>query len=59
MTDKVKELLDALSALSELLGEYRAGLMRNGFTRKEALEMCKEYQRDLLEIGKSGGRNYD
>ena len=44
---KVKELLDAVGALAEFLGVYRNTLIKCGFTRREAVEMCKDYARTV------------
>ena len=41
--DKLSELLTAIRAVAELMGVYRDGLMQNGFTREEAVELCKTY----------------
>ena len=41
--DKLSELLTAIRAVAELMGVYRDSLMQNGFTRKEAVELCKTY----------------
>lgn len=55
--DKLSELLTAINALAEMIGEYRDGLIRNGFTRKEAIELCKEYTKTVLGNGKSKDAN--
>ena len=54
---KVKELLDAVGALAEFLGVYRNTLIKCGFTRREAVEMCKDYARTVTGTGeeKSNG----
>ena len=44
---RVKELLDAVGALAEFLGVYRNTLIKCGFTRSEAVEMCKDYARTV------------
>ena len=49
---KVKELLDAVGALAEFLGVYRNTLIKCGFTRREAVEMCKDYARTVTGTGK-------
>ncbi len=41
--DKLSELLTAIRAVAELMGVYRDSLMQNGFTREEAVELCKTY----------------
>ena len=41
--DKRSELLTASRAVAALMGVYRDSLMQNGFTRKEAVELCKTY----------------
>ena len=49
---RVKELLDAVGALAEFLSVYRNTLMKGGFTRREAVEMCKDYARTVMVAGK-------
>ena len=49
---KVKELLYAVGALAEFLGVYRNTLIKCGFTRREAVEMCKDYARTVTGAGK-------
>lgn len=46
--DKLSELLTAIRAVAELMGVYRDSLMQNGFTREEAVELCKTYTFALI-----------
>lgn len=55
--DKAKELLTAIGALAEMLGLYRDILIQNGFTRQEAIELCKAYQDSMTNGSKKGGNN--
>lgn len=58
MDNKVRVLIDSLHAMAEMLSVYENALIDNGFSRKEAFELCKEYQRTLLGSGKKdGGQN--
>lgn len=50
--DAVEQMITAINALAEMMGEYRDGLIRNGFTRNEAIEMCKEYTKTVLGNGR-------
>ncbi|GHU96506.1 hypothetical protein FACS1894208_11220 [Clostridia bacterium] len=40
---QVKELIDGLGAMSEMLGAYRDMLLIQGFTRVEAVQLCQAY----------------
>lgn len=46
--DRLSELLTAIRAVAELMGVYRDSLMQNGFTREEAVELCKTYTFALM-----------
>ena len=37
---KIEEMITAVGAMGELLGEEREAFMRNGFTREEAVSLC-------------------
>ncbi len=39
---KLEEMLTAMGALGEVLGEQREAFIRNGFTRSEAVYLCGE-----------------
>ena len=41
MNNGAKEILIALGATSEVLGIFRDQLITNGFTREEAIDLCK------------------
>ena len=56
MSDAEQKVLDAvnrLRALGEMLGVYRNGLLENGFTREEAIDLCKDYVRMSLDKPKA------
>lgn len=43
MDDKTQELILAIGALAETSGLLHKELIKNGFSRKEALEIVKSY----------------
>lgn len=49
MREEVKELITAVGAMAEYMALLRDELMKNGYTRKEAVELTKAY---LLEFAK-------
>ena len=49
---RVNEAIIAAGALAEFLGVYRNTLVKSGFTRREAIEMCKDYARAMIGTGK-------
>ena len=48
MTDELKDFINAVCAMSEMLAVHRDSLIKNGFTRKEAIELCKSLQIALI-----------
>lgn len=48
MTTEMKEFIIAVKAMSEMLAIHRDSLIKNGFTRKEAIELCKSLQIELI-----------
>ena len=53
MSDAVKELVTAIGAISETLGLLRESLIKNGFTRQEAVQMCNTYLATTVSNGKN------
>lgn len=43
MDNKVNEIVTAIGALAETLRILRESLIKNGFTRAEAFELCRTY----------------
>lgn len=46
--EKVDALINSLGGMAEMLGVYRDGLMHNGFTRREAIELCNDMVRSMM-----------
>ena len=57
MTSNIEDFIIAVKAISEMLAIHRDSLMLNGFTRKEAVELCKSLQAELIGNGRKGGEN--
>ena len=57
MTTKMKEFIIAVKAMAEMLAIHRDSLILNGFTRKEAVELCKSLQAELIVNSRKGGEN--
>lgn len=55
--DNAEDLITAVGALAEMLGLYRTILVKSGFTREEAIELCKAYQDSMINGNKKGGGN--
>ena len=45
----VSELITGMGALAEILGVYRDALLKNGFSREEALGLVADYALLVLE----------
>ncbi|MDD3020925.1 MAG: hypothetical protein PHX61_08115 [Alphaproteobacteria bacterium] len=43
MNEQVMKLLNAIGGIAESLGVLRDNLMKNGFTRPEAIQLCNTY----------------
>ena len=43
MNNNVDKFVTGMGALAEALGVFRDGLIKNGFTREEALGLCAEF----------------
>ena len=41
MDDNLKEYIKAVGALAEMMSLYRDKLMKNGFTRREAIQIAQ------------------
>ncbi|GHV06297.1 hypothetical protein FACS1894217_04690 [Clostridia bacterium] len=41
--EEIKGIINALGAMSEMLGAYRDMLLIQGFTRVEAVQLCQAY----------------
>ena len=57
MTSDIKDFIIAVKAMSEMLAIHRDSLILNGFTRKEAVELCKSLQAELIGNSRTGGEN--
>lgn len=47
---EIDRLLDVVGAIGEILGVYHKSLLKNGFTREEALILCVEFADCLYGI---------
>lgn len=56
MSNKAQELINALGAMAETSGILLTQLVKNGFTRDEAVDMCKTYLAAAITRN-SGGNN--
>lgn len=57
MSDDVKNLVLAIGAIAETTGLLRDGLMKSGFTREEAVDICKTYiSTALTNAANNGGK---
>ena len=58
MNKKVEEFVNAIGAMSEMVGIMREHLMRNGFTREEAVDIVKAYIIAVMtgDSGSNGGK---
>ena len=59
MDDPVKGLIEALGAIVELMAAYRDRLMENGFTREEAVLLCRDFFRWHMDLAKRKGQDDD
>lgn len=55
MDNSLKGLIDALGAISESLGIMRDQLLKQGFTRLEAVKLCGDMLITLLSQSSHGG----
>lgn len=49
---KLEEKITGIRALAEMLHVYYEGLTENGFTEKQAIELCKDFVRMTQDKGK-------
>lgn len=47
-----EEMITGIRALAEMLHVYYEGLTENGFTEKQAIELCKDFVRMTQDKGK-------
>ena len=52
-----EEFVNAVGALCEVVALLRYELMKNGCTRKEAVQMCGDYMIQMLIGGQKNGSN--
>lgn len=48
MDQKLKELITAVGALAEMMRLFRDELMKNGFTRKEAIQLTQAFMAEQI-----------
>lgn len=48
MSEEMRNLINAFGALGETCGLLRDSFMKNGFTRAEAIDLCKTYVQTAL-----------
>lgn len=51
LTDYEK-LIESVNQLAALISEYHIALINKGFTKKEALQITIEYQKEILAMAK-------
>lgn len=51
MNDGVKKVVESLGVIAETTGILRDSLIRAGFTRAEAIELCKTYIQTAFSCG--------
>ena len=49
--EKVKEIVNAIGSLGEMCGIFLASLLKNGFTREEAIFLVQHYMSTTLSGG--------
>lgn len=47
MNEELKEYINAVGALAEAMALFRSSLLKQGFTKAEALELTKVYLNNL------------
>lgn len=57
MSDSIKDLINGMGALAETAGIFRDMLVKNGFTRSEAISMCKTYISTTLSSAAGGNKD--
>ena len=55
MNDSVKKVVESFGVIAETTGILRDSLVRAGFTRAEAIELCKTYIQTAF--GSAAGQN--
>lgn len=50
--EQKKKMITGIRALAEMLHVYYEGLTENGFTEKQAIELCKDFVRTTKDKGK-------
>lgn len=53
MADNVKQFIQGLGAIAESSGILRDQLIANGFTRTEAITLCRTYIQSMVTNAKS------
>ena len=53
MSDNVKQFIQGLGAIAESCGILRDQLISNGFTRTEAITLCRTYLQSLVTQAKN------
>lgn len=50
MNNEVKEMLAAVGSLAEMAGFYRDQLLKQGFTREEAIKIVREWLINMMKL---------
>lgn len=53
MSDSVKDFVNGLGAIAESCGILRDALISSGFTRTEAIALCRTYLQSLVTQSKN------
>lgn len=50
MNEGLKDFIQAVGALAEVMRLYREELLKNGFTRKEAIQLTQAFMLEQLRL---------
>lgn len=54
MNEEVKKMILSIGVIAEALSIMRDNLVKNGFTREEAIRLCGDFLRAMMGGGKDG-----
>ena len=57
MNEELKNLINAVGVLAEMMRLFREELLKNGFTRNETLYLVSEYMRAHLKPNNNNSNN--
>ena len=53
--DKIKNLINGIGAMAEVLGVYRTSLLQSGFSCEEAFKLSQDLEQMIFEAAMPGG----